>query len=59
MPALLGLAETSRQHNGLGIPASSAIDVTSSSQLKHPAELSALENHISSGALPLPPHGPW
>ena len=38
---------------------SSAIDATSSSRLKHPAELSALENHISSGALPLPPHGPW
>ena len=50
MPALLGLAETSRQHNGLGFPASSAIDATSSSRLKHPAELSALENHISSGA---------
>jgi hypothetical protein len=42
MPALLGLAETSRQHNGLGIPASSAIDAASSSRLKHPAELSAL-----------------
>ncbi len=32
---------------------------TSSSRLKHPVELSALENHISSGALPPPPHGPW